>query len=405
MNFAATAADYAGRSGRWSAIGLGFTIPISVALDNVLLAIVLAGYLLGGAYREKWRVIRDNPVTLAALCLYALLIAGTAYGERNPGDAATYLVKYLDLLFIPVFAFLLRDAAARRHAIHAFAVSLALVLGLSYLIKVGLVPSTSWLLGNPDYPVVLKQRLTHNILMAYGAFLFTHLAVTATTRNVRMLWSALAVLALVNVVFMIQGATGYLVLGTLVLYLGFGWRSWRGLAFAAGVVAIATAVLALVPGSFHQKVTTIASEVSQWRPGQADTTSAGLRLEFYRNSLAIVREHPLLGVGTGGFPRAYAEQVRGTGMTEARNPHNEYLLIAVQTGFVGLALLLHLFWQQWRLATRLATPLETRLARGLVLTIAVGCLFNSLLLDHTEGLLFAWLTGLLYAGYNQKGNG
>jgi hypothetical protein len=28
----------------------------------------------------------------------------------------------------------------------------------------------------------------------------------------------------------------------------------------------------------------------------------------------------------------------------------------------------------------------------------VGCLFNSWLMDHTEGLLYVWLTGLLFAG-------
>jgi len=38
-----------------------------------------------------------------------------------------------------------------------------------------------------------------------------------------------------------------------------------------------------------------------------------------------------------------------------------------------------------------------------VLTIAIGCLFNSLLLDHTEGLLFAWLTALLHAGLESAG--
>jgi hypothetical protein len=37
-----------------------------------------------------------------------------------------------------------------------------------------------------------------------------------------------------------------------------------------------------------------------------------------------------------------------------------------------------------------------------MLTIAVGCLFNSLLLDHTEGLLYAWLTGLLFAGLQSR---
>ena len=63
-----------------------------------------------------------------------------------------------------------------------------------------------------------------------------------------------------------------------------------------------------------------------------------------------------------------------------------------------MAGLLALFAYQWRLAARLATRLDTSLARGLVLTMLAGCLFNSFLLDHTEALLYAWLSGLLFAG-------
>jgi len=46
----------------------------------------------------------------------------------------------------------------------------------------------------------------------------------------------------------------------------------------------------------------------------------------------------------------------------------------------------------------LPSALERSLAHGLLLAIMSGCLFNSLLLDHTEGLLYGWLSGLLYAG-------
>ena len=85
-------------------------------------------------------------------------------------------------------------------------------------------------------------------------------------------------------------------------------------------------------------------------------------------------------------------------MLETRNPHNEYLLIAVQVGLVGLGLLLYLFYRQWRLAKMLPSSLERSLAHGLLLAIMSGCLFNSLLLDHTEGMLYGWMSGLLYAG-------
>jgi hypothetical protein len=74
------------------------------------------------------------------------------------------------------------------------------------------------------------------------------------------------------------------------------------------------------------------------------------------------------------------------------------MLITVQTGLVGLAALLWLFWQQWRYALQLPTPLERNLAQGLVLMMILICMLNSSLLDHTEGLLFAWMTALLYGG-------
>jgi len=35
----------------------------------------------------------------------------------------------------------------------------------------------------------------------------------------------------------------------------------------------------------------------------------------------------------------------------------------------------------------------------------VGCLFNSFLLDHTESLFYAWLTGLLFASLRPGRNG
>jgi len=40
--------------------------------------------------------------------------------------------------------------------------------------------------------------------------------------------------------------------------------------------------------------------------------------------------------------------------------------------------------------------MDTDRARGLVVAMVVGCLFNSFLLDHTESLFYGWLSGLLY---------
>jgi hypothetical protein len=72
-------------------------------------------------------------------------------------------------------------------------------------------------------------------------------------------------------------------------------------------------------------------------------------------------------------------------------------MITAQVGLVGGMLLLFLFYTQWRCAPRLATPFAQDAARGLVLAYMVNCAFNSALLDHADGLFFAWLTALLFA--------
>ena len=396
---------YADNMGRWAAIALGVSIPVSVALDNLLLALVLAGWLAGGNYHEKLLIVKRNPVAVAALALFALLLVGTLYGERYPGDTLLYLGKYADLLFIPAFLWLFRHEDGRRRGLYALATSLALVLLLSYLIKFGLVPNSRWVLGDAANPSVFKHYLTHNILMALAAFIFAQLAGAARSARARWGWAALAILAVVNVTAMMQGRTGYLTLGALALYWGYSRQRWRGVLVVAAAVAALGTTLALVPGPFQDRLHQAANEIAAWQPGTAAMTSSGLRLEFYRNSLGIIAQRPLLGVGTGGFPRAYADKVRGSGMVETRNPHNEYLHIAAQIGMAGLGVLLYLFYRQWRLAAQLASPFECHLARGLVLLMVAGCMFNSLLLDHAEGLLYAWLTGLLFGGLQFKGNG
>jgi O-antigen ligase len=397
----ATVKSQADRTAQWAAIALGFSIPLSTALDNVLLVFVVGGWLASGAWGEKRDAIRGNRVALAALALFGLLLLGALYGERNPGDTALTLRKYLDLLWIPILVWLFRDPTMRLRALRALAASLALVLVMSFLIVADVIPEADFLTGNSSYPVVFKGRQTHGPLMAFGAFLYVQFALAATAARMRVLWLVLAALALINGTLVVQGATGYLVFGALGLYLGYGWRGWKGLGWAAGAAAGAFTLLVLLPGPFQARVARVQSEIAQWQPGVPDgNSSVGTRIEFYRVTVAIVKDRPLLGHGTGSFASAYAEKTKGQNALPTRNPHNEYLLIMVQLGLVGLAVLLYLFWTQWRLAPRLATPLEWHLARGLVLAMAVGCLFNSWLLDHTEGLLYAWLTGLLLAGLN-----
>ena len=91
------------------------------------------------------------------------------------------------------------------------------------------------------------------------------------------------------------------------------------------------------------------------------------------------------------------------GPAVTQDPHNEFLMMIAQFGVAGFVVLAGLFVTQWRLAARLPGRFEPAAARALVLTFAVASALSSTLMDHGEGFLFAYMSGLLFAGYSGGG--
>jgi len=390
---------------QWAAVVLGFSIPVSVALDNVLLAVILLHWLLGGGYREKLAAIRANPVALLALALFGLYLVGTLYTIGSESDVLNTLSKATRLLLVPALVLPMREHVWRVRAVTAFLAAMLVSMLVSYLFWLGVIPVNVWLKGTALDPVAFKAHITHNLFMAYTAFLFALAAVCARTRRGRWLLFALAAGAAVNVLVMVPGRTGHIVV--LVLFTYFLYRELRvkGFAIAGLALAALAAVVALSPDSMlHKRFTLADDEYQQWRAGVPpdQSSSVGQRLELLRNTVDVIRDNPVLGVGTGGFAAAYAALASRSGDPATKNPHNEFLMIVSQLGLAGLALLLCLFGAQWWFAARLPDRMSEGAARGLVLTIVVASALTSTLVDHAEGLFFAYMSGVLYAGYGAR---
>jgi O-antigen ligase len=384
----------------WAAIGLGASIPIATSLDSLLSLLVLVGGLLSGIFWQQRQQIKQNPVAIAALLLFALLAIGCFYDMANLQNALKILNKYSDLIFIALFLPLFADSKHRQYGWYCFLAAMTLTLALSYLIWFGVFEGTRFFTDRlPDNPVVFKLHITHGILMAFSCYIFTIKAMNSTGKW-RLILSALALLAAFNVLFMVQGRTGYLVFAGLAIYLTAHALGRKGIALASiGIVAIALAGY-FMSARLHNRVDLAAQEYSLWHPkqGHNEASSIGTRMDYYSNTIKIIAKHPILGVGTGNFEQAYQQEIVNTASAPSNNPHNQFLLFTAQIGLIGLVAFLLLLTTQWKLARRLASEEDYLLARGLVITIGVGCLFNSLLLDHSEGLFFAWASGLLFAG-------
>lgn len=385
----------------WFVAALGLTIPVSVAADHILMVLFLAAWLVAWRVDRVAAVVREVPVVTAACVLFGLLLLGGLWGAGDARDFAHYIGKYKELAFIALWLPWFADPKWRDRAIGALLAILGVTLLGSWASGLGFWEHLGPDRG-PHNPTVFKNQITHNYLMAFGAFLFLMKAIEPGAAWRRGLFAVAALLSAVNVLAMVRGRTGYVVLVVLALYLVFSRLRWRARIVLVFAMVAGLATLYETAPFFRERIELGIDEARAWQPGAGSVTSIGIRLDYYSTSLAIIRDHPLVGVGTGGFERAYTAQVQGSGVPPSNNPHNQYLLLTAQLGLPGLAAFIGLLVVAWRAARRLPTAFETDAARGLVLALASGSVFNSLLLDHTEGMLFSWLVAVLYGGYRRS---
>jgi O-antigen ligase len=398
---------------QWGAVLIGFSVPITVVADNLLLALILLGALFN--IKGISRVAASHPVARTAILLLSTLFIAMFYGLTPLKDAFIILMKYIDLLFIPIFIYLFSNNAVRKMARYAFVLAMTITLVASYLLWMNILPILPGMDpgSTPTDPSIFRSHITQSNMMAFAVLLSLLEYRDSVPRNKKIALALFALLGSINILFMVQGRAGYLI-----LLAALGWFTWSTLARAMhknnkiftwkqkaflllSLLIGATLTYEMSP-HLHNRVSSAITEYQARIPGQHTDTSIGERLEFYTTALQIIKEKPLFGVGTGGLPTAYAQHSQGISEKFPHgiyltNPHNEFLMISVQTGFIGLSLLLFLFYTLWRYAPLLPTAFEQDAARGLVLAYLISSSVCSSLLDHADGLFFAFMVGLLFS--------
>ncbi|HEC83777.1 MAG TPA: hypothetical protein ENI48_00825, partial [Thioploca sp.] len=75
------------------AVLIGFSIPISVALTNILCPLALLLMLAEGQYKQKFSTLRRHPIVAAAVLLFAVMVLGFFYTPVSFLEAGRILDK------------------------------------------------------------------------------------------------------------------------------------------------------------------------------------------------------------------------------------------------------------------------------------------------------------------------
>lgn len=362
-----------------------FFIPFSSSLMGATSTLACVCWFLSGKAFSLPRLMLSNKLVFLALFLLLLLIAGLFYTPVNMGDALFTLKKYRELLFFTMTISLLgaNDKAAK-YAENGFVIGCILLLTISYAMYFSIIPMEKY-----GYSTV--YHITHSFFMAVLAFWC--LQRTFDSRKHIYLWLPVFIAASINLFYIAPGRTGMLVYVALIFLTLFQHFSVKNSILATLVACLLIALTFITSSNFSSRVREAVTEVQNYQ-SESSRTSLGMRFDWWHNSVDLIYLKPIFGHGTGSFEAVQGELIKETKTKPTDNPHNEYLLIGVQVGLLGMTVFIiflsALFFYSFRLH-----PQRRYLLQGVVVSMVCGCLMNSFLLDSHPGHYFAILSAIL----------
>ncbi len=377
---------------------LAFMIPISTTLSSLMLCCLLFSWVMTGNIKSTMHIMLDNPLGKVSIFLFGLFVFGALYSDAPWQDIHDALRRMAKLLFIPFLMPVFVEAKWRRCALGAFVFAMIFTLLLSYLKVYGGLS----IITRHTEACVFKNHIETNLMMGLAAFILGHFALASRSWPRYILFGIMLAMTF-YVLGMSEGRSGYLVfIGLWMLFL-FQRFSFKFIICGVLVLASVLGTVTLKSEYFQNRMTQLYHGILQYadQDKTAGVNSLAERLEYLKESLTLFRVHPWLGSGTGGFKTAYQEHALKNHLPPTRNPHNEYLNIAVQLGSLGLLGLCAMFCCILKTSFQLQA-LERYVTQGLLLALIIGCLGNSWLMDFTPGYLFVVLLGICLSGYSVR---
>ena len=376
--------------GAWSAVVLCFSVAaIGTAVNTVTIIMAAVFLILSARVKEYPDVLRRYDFALIAVLLFVFIGISLIWSE-SVSDGLSIWKKYKEFIFIPVLLiYFSRQEFLVRAKVALFS-GMIISLIFSYLVFFDIV-------NNPPRQHSIANHIFNGILISF--FGYWALILAAEYKKYRIPLCLLYMASLFTMFIIRDGRLGFLL--TIVLFSLFifqYWR-WKGMAYLCAIASILIIVLMvfLKESALAAYGGNIQVLLSLDSLAQMD-----IRLEFYINTLRMVIDNWLLGVGVGDFPSAYREvwSLNQHYWPATVNPHNEYLMIAAQVGVVGLVMFFLFFFFLIKNVKNLNVT-QAHLATATIFVIGLSCMFNSSFLDHNDGTLLALLVSLFFIKSNR----
>jgi O-antigen ligase len=274
------------------------------------------------------------------------------------------------------------------------------VLLISWSQFAGIFPERAVALHLPSYRYTVFKDYTQQgvVFLALASMAAAYALVTPLLKHKIALWF-LAAAAMINVVFLLQSRTSYLIVAPLMIY--WAWRiangNWRKIGIGVLVLACCAGAALLTP-RVQERLQQARQDVEVYSD-KHEASSMGIRLELWQRTIPIIASAPIFGHGLGQWDYEYQAQTKDLpdfDQFRMHHPHDDSLLILSEQGIVGYAVFVTLLILLARYIRGLNQP-ERDFYNSLLLIFIMAGLAQCLLPDFTQRHTFLMLLACIPA--------
>ena len=379
-----------------------FFLPLTVFGGNLFAVLIFLLWLVKADFKTDFYRLKDNKLVIAVL-LYLLVHVVALLWTADIESGLWTLKKQLKFLFIPIFMLFVKREHVKYYIL-AFLASMSLSEIWSYGIFFQLLP----LYGGATLidPIPLMSHITYNPFLAIAIYLLSYYVLFdhSINRSKKVIYSFFIITMSINM-FITGGRAGqvmYFAMLVVLIFQYFPKNAFKASSASLFVLVITSSTFYLNSKIFSDRVDLAVTELSDYK--NHTHSSTGMRISSAINSWSIIKEHPVIGVGTGDYKNEFIKaSIKNNLKLEDKlvihNPHNMYVLILVQFGLLGLAAILYLFYAQIKIAINSNEEFVKKIGIALPLLYLLIMLSDSYLMVHMTGLLFIFISSFVYKDY------
>lgn len=327
-----------------------FTLPLSKAITSFCILCLFIIWILEKSFKKKFRQILSSKILISIIIFYIVIFLSSLYSQN--------LQLSFDILKLYTYWFIVLIVIAtsiKKENINMIITSFLLGMFISEIVVYGTYFNL-WMIGNAtkEYLSPFMYHIEYSVFLSFTSILLLNKLFDDKYTNIQKFSIFIFFLSTTINLFISIGRTGQvsLIFAIIILFIYKYKIKVKTIIYILLSLFIIYFLAYKLSTTFQVRIENAKNDMINLKKGNYNS-SIGIRVAYWIVTWDILKENPLFGVGIGDYKEAIKKTLSKSKFNYLQNIkqfmvsnhlHNQFLMILVQLGILGLLLTLYIFY-------------------------------------------------------------